>query len=404
MSWGIIGTATAPVTADISEFLAVAQQEPAPTRTRRQHPSGWEPGVDTEAGIIVHRTANPDPPEDWAEILAEFRLDPARWEVVSDSVNVRTWDAAVGDGDTARFFYFKADVRPRQTGDRADVDQLIRRISRHRYRRNRPATDAATVARVVCLADWQAGPDPDGLVDHVLRMKNAVVDLLKTDPVDALYVVGMGDMVEACWGHYEMQTFAVKLDRRQQVKLVRRLLVDLLTEWARHVDRVVVGAVPGNHGENRRGGKAATTFEDNDDLAVFEQAAEVLAANPDAYSHVRFVLPDGDMALTLDIAGTVVGFIHGHQARRGGATPRQKIETWWKGKQHAQHPIGDADILVSGHYHHAVLVEDGPRTWMQCPALALSRWWTEQGGAETKMGTLTFQVNDGGWFGYELIR
>jgi len=37
---------------------------------------------------------------------------------------------------------------------------------------------------------------------------------------------------------------------------------------------MVVGAVPGNHGESRRGSKAFTTFEDNDDLAVFEQVAE----------------------------------------------------------------------------------------------------------------------------------
>jgi hypothetical protein len=70
-----------------------------------------------------------------------------------------------------------------------------------------------------------------------------------------------------------MQTFSVELDRRQQVKLVRRMLVTMLTEWGRLPVQMVVGCVPGNHGENRRGGKAFTTFEDNDDLAVFEQAA-----------------------------------------------------------------------------------------------------------------------------------
>lgn len=392
--------------ADLDKYTGVDTPDPV-HRPSRDHPSGWEPGVDTAKGVIVTAPSeDPDAPEDWAQILAEFRLDPDKWQVDSDSVNVRTWDANLGGGEVRRFFYFKANVRPRQSGVRADVQQLTRQISRHRYRRPEPATDV-TSALVVCLSDWQAGPDPEGLVDHVLTMKNKVVDRLKDERPAMLYVVGMGDMIEACDGHYSMQTFATGAGglngRRDQVKLVRRLLVDLLTEWARHVDRMVVGAVPGNHGEDRRGGAAFTTFEDNDDLSVFEQAAEILSANEGAYGHIRFVLPDGDMSLTLDVAGTVCSFIHGHQARRGGATPRQKIETWWKGKQNAKHPAGDADILVSGHFHHFVAVEDGPRTWFQCPALALSRWFAERGGAETSMGTLTFRVGPDGWDGLRLL-
>lgn len=392
---------------DLDRYLRVATPDPV-QRPSKDHPTGWEPGVDTARGVIVTTpTTDADPPDDWADILAEFRLDPAKWQVDSDSVNVRTWDAAIGDGKVRRFFYFKADVRPRQTADHADIQALTRQISRHRYRRSTSDATETQTALVVCLSDWQAGPDPHGLVDHVLRLKNQLVDRLKTERPDVLYVVGMGDMVEGCDGHYDMQTFATGAGglngRRDQIKLVRRLLIDLLTEWARHIDRIVVGSVPGNHGESRRAGKAFTTFEDNDDLAVFEQAAEILSANPDAYRHVRFVLPDGDMSLTLDVAGTVVGFIHGHQATKG-ATPRQRLDNWWKGKQSAKHRIGDADVLVAGHLHHLVVVEDGPRTIMQCPALALSRWFTERGGSETKMGTLTFTTSPDGWDGLRVLR
>ena len=395
---------------DLSEFLDVRQDVAEPQPRRPHHPSGWEPGVDTAKGVIVAEPSeDPDPPSDWQHILEQFRLDPAKWEVVSDAVNVRTWDANLGrDPDTGepcvrRLYYYKANVRPRQRGDRADIDALVKRISAHRYRRPDTATTTAG-AMVVCLADWQTGPDPDGIVEHVLRLKNTVVDRLKQDRPASLYVIGMGDMIESCSGHYDMQLFAAKLDRREQVKLVRRLLVDLLTCWARYVDKMVVGAVPGNHGEARNGnGKADTTFEDNDDLAVFEQTAEILAANPDAYSHVRFTIPDGDMSLTLGVEGTVVGFIHGHQARRG-STPRTALETWWRGKQSDRQPVGDADVLVAGHRHHLVLVEDGPRTIMQCPALARSRWFREQGGSSTAMGTLTFRAGEGMWDGLEIIR
>ena len=388
-------------TTEFDRLLAVNTPDPV-NRPSTQHPTGWEPGVDTAKGVIVTAPSeSPDAPDDWAQILEEFRLDPAKWTVDGDSVNVRTWDAAVGDGQVRRFFYFRANVRPKVSHRDADLDALIKRISKHRYRPSAPDATEPTSALVVCLADWQAGPDPQGLVDAILRLKSDVVELLKQSKSDVLYVVGMGDMIEACDGHYAMQTFATGAGglngRRDQVKLVRRLLVSILCEWARYAPKLVVGCVPGNHGENRRDGKAFTTFEDNDDLAVFEQASEVLAANPECYGHVRFVIPDGDMSLTLDIAGTVCSFIHGHQARKGGATPRQRLENWWSGKMKAKHPVSDASLLVAGHLHHLVVVQDGPRTIMQCPAQAQSRWFEEGGGSSTKTGTLTFHVGPDGW-------
>jgi len=128
--------------------------------------------------------------------------------------------------------------------------------------------------------------------------------------VSHLYVVGLGDMVEGCDGHYASQTFSVELDRRQQVRLVRRMLVELLSDWAKLVPTGVVGADPGNHGESRKNGKFFTTPEDNDDLATFEQAQEVLTAA--GFDNISWVIPDGDMTITLDVAGTVVSFAHGH--------------------------------------------------------------------------------------------
>ena len=73
--------------------------------------------------------------------------------------------------------------------------------------------------------------------------------------------------------------------------------------------------------------------------------------------------------------------------------------------------IGDADVLVSGHYHHLQVhaegVEDSPkgRTWFQCPALDCgSSWWEIQGGAPTKQGTLTFTVDQYGWDDMKVLR
>jgi predicted phosphodiesterase len=300
-------------------------------------------------------------------------------------------------------YYYRATVIPsRDSVVSPDVDVLIREVKRRKPTAVEPQGERALV---VCLADWQAGKSDHGgveaLVERLVALKAAVParvrDLKRAGrPVSAIYVIGMGDMVEACDGHYEMQTFSVELDGRQQVKLVRRMLKDMLADWSK-LGPMVVGCVPGNHGESRKGGKAFTTFEDNNDLAVFEQVQEILAENPEAFGHVRWVIPDGDMTITLDIAGTVVAFAHGHQFGGSGLS-LAKAKGWWKNKMSSMHPTGDAKVLVFGHYHHLQVLQDGPRTIFGCPSNdGGSRWFEERGGPTTACGTLTFTCGPDGW-------
>ena len=387
------------------EFLKVQRDIEDASVQRRTHPKGWEPGVDTAKGVLTVEGGD-TPPTDWADIIRELGLDPEAWTVdESQPVQIRTWDS----GDK-RAFYYRATVIPASTASTPDVDDLIREVKR---RKPRPPKDIlAERALVVALADWQAGkPDHGGveaLVERLMALKDAVPARVKESqkagrPISALYIIGMGDMVEACDGHYDMQAFGVELDRRQQIKLVRRILTMLLTEWAKLPCRMVVGAVPGNHGQHRKGGKAFTTFEDNDDVAVFEQVAEILGANPDAFGHVSWVLPDGDMTITLDICGTVVAFAHGHQFS-GGGIPLNKARSWWQKKMAAKHPTGDADVLVYGHWHHLQVLQDGPRTIFGCPSNdGGSRWFEEQGGPTTACGTLTFVADKDGWHDLRIL-
>jgi len=387
------------------EFLKVQRDISDASVPRRSHPKGWEPGVDTAKGTLTVQ-AGETPPQDWSAIIRELGLDPEAWTVdESQPVQVRTWDS----GDR-RAFYYRATVIPAAGAAGPDVDDLIREVKR---RKPKPPKDVlAERALVVCLADWQAGKSDHGgveaLVERLMALKDAVPKRVKEAqktgrPISALYVVGMGDMVENCDGHYPQQTFSVELDRRQQVKLVRRLLTMMLSEWAKLPVKMVVGAVPGNHGENRKNGKSFTTFEDNDDLAVFEQVQEILGANPEAFGHIGWVIPDGDMTLTLDVCGTVVAFAHGHQAR-GSGIPLAKLRTWWKGKMAAMHPVGDATVLVFGHYHHLQVLQDGPRTIFGCPSNdGGSRWFEEQGGPTTACGTLTFVADQDGWHDLRIL-
>ncbi|HEY7821946.1 MAG TPA: hypothetical protein VIG24_03890, partial [Acidimicrobiia bacterium] len=325
------------------EFLKVQRDIEDAQVPRRSHPKGWEPGVDTAKGTLTVQ-AGDTPPSDWSAIIRELGLDPDVWTVdESQPVQVRTWDS----GDR-RMYYYRATVIPSAAAtDVPDIETLIREVKKRKP--GKPPTDPLEErALVVALADWQVGKSDHGgveaLIERLLALKDAVPARVRAlakagKPISHLYVVGMGDMVEGCDGHYAMQTSSVELDRRQQEKMVRRILVEMLTAWAKLPVTIVVGCVPGNHGENRKNGKAYTTFEDNSDLAVFEQAAEVLTAA--GFDGISWVIPDGDMTITLNICGTVCSFAHGHQFR-GSGIPLAKAKSWWKDKMASMHATGDA--------------------------------------------------------------
>jgi hypothetical protein len=384
------------------EFLKVQRDLQDAVVPRRSHPKGWEPGVDTAAGTLTVQGGD-TPPTDWSRIIGELGLDPEQWTVdESQPCQVRTWDS----GDR-RMYYYRATVIPtRHNAFSSDLEALIRAVQRRKGKSPQNASQSVSRALVVCAADWQAGKADHGGVEALLERLDALqravparVKELKRagKPIDALYVIGMGDLIEGCEGHYAQQTYSVQLDRRQQVRLVRRMLSSMLMEWAKLAPQLVVGTVPGNHAELRSGGKSFTTFEDNDDLAVFEQVQEAFAHNPDAYGHIAFVIPDGDMTITLDICGTVVAFAHGHQFS-GSGLALNKAKTWWKNKMASMHATGDARVLVYGHYHHLQVLQDGPRTIFGCPSNdGGSRWFEERGGPTTACGTLTFVVDKDGW-------
>lgn len=194
--------------------------------------------------------------------------------------------------------------------------------------------------------------------------------------------------------HNSMQAFQTDLDRREQSRVVRRLILRYVDTIAALVPRVVCVAVPGNHGENRNAsGKAYTTFTDNDDLAVFEQVAEILKANDERYGHVSVMLADG-LSTAVDACGAVIGLAHMHQGR-SGANPKQKVENWWKGHAMGRGAVGDADLLFTGHYHHLMISEALGRTWFQMPALDPgSAWYEEATGQHSPPGLFTVSVGE----------
>jgi hypothetical protein len=397
------------------EFLKVQRDLEDVLVPRRSHPKGWEPGVDTAKGTLTVQGGD-RPPSEWSDIIRELGLDPSVWTVdESQPVQVRTWDS----GDK-RMYYYRATVVPsRDSVAEVDVEALIREVKRRKRKPPEP-TDGSRALCVVA-ADWQAGKGNEQgsgakeLLERLFTLRDEVPKRVKAlkkagEPVDTIALLSVSDLVEGCAGHYPMQQFQTELDNREQARLVRRVLVELVKTWAPLVPNMTVATVPSNHGERRLNGKAYTNWGDNADVEVFEVVREILAENPDAYGHIRWAIPDQEMTVTLDVCGTIIGLAHGHQFR-GSGSAQQKALKWWKDMAMNRTAIGDADILVSGHLHHFTAISEGVegspkgRTHLQAPALDVgSKWFEIMGGPPTQQGTLTFTVDERGWDNLKIIR
>ena len=378
----------------MEEILAVQNELEEPKSPSRTHSQGWEPGVawNGKEGTIVTGALPAENAPNWDTILKVWGLDPDKFQVV-EPVLFNVWGDPLGQLNRQ----WKGKVVQRTVSQDADLERLVQEIKKHKF--SKPLVREEGLAMLVAISDLQLGKGEGGgtagIVARFLAGINEVEarwkELVKTGrPLSRLVVVGLGDVVESCDGHYDMQAFQTDLDRREQITVARRLLVKAITSWARFAPQVIVAAIPGNHGENRRGGKAFTTFGDNDDVAVFEQAAEVVGANPD-YDHVKFAFPKNDLTMTLDVCGTIVGLAHGHQFRGNPLT-------WWAKQALGLQRTGDSSLLLAGHLHHLVVQQSGARTFVQAPSLdGGSQWFTETQGASAPAGILTMTVGGGFW-------
>lgn len=332
-------------------------------------------------------------------LIAGWQLDPDVWEIVPGTLTVNRWQQHDASDDW--LYQYKAKLIVRGENPRADVDELVAAIARRkRGKRTPPGGDHALV---VNLADWQVGKGEGGgtpaFLDRIGANFDALEDrihrLRKQYEVGSVYLVGMGDLLERCQGNYPSQAFASDLNEREQARVVRRLLLDLVDRMARLVPDLVVACVGGNHGENRQNGKSFTTPGDNLDVGVFEAVYEACQTNVEAFGHVRFHIPDEALVVALEVAGVRCAWTHGHLASRG-ATPQQKQLTWWQGQAFGDAGprwtgLADADILTTAHYHHFSAVESHGRLWTQCPSMdGGSRWFTDATGQHSAPGTLTY--------------
>lgn len=364
-----------------------------------KHPAGWEPGVawDGHGGTLTTRPLE-SAPEDWADLLAVWDLDPDVFEVV-EPVQYRAWDANLGEGNVQRMYYYRATIRRRRAAG-LGVDELVAAIGRHKPKRPEPTGHGDSF--VVLAGDLQIGKvDGDGsvgTVDRFLAKTDAAVRRVKElrkagREIDSITLAWLGDCIEGIVSQGGSLAAAGRVDLTvtEQVRIYRRLMLHQIKAFAGLAGRIVVPVVPGNHDEAQREGKTVRRYDDSWAVEGAVAVADALQL-AGGYEHVSFVFPErDDLTITLDVEGTVCGFAHGHQFRRDAVK-------WWSGQAHGMQPIGDATLLFGAHLHHLRVEQSGAKTFVQIPALdGGSVWWRHATGQDSPPGLVTLLVGSGGW-------
>jgi hypothetical protein len=365
-----------------------------------KHPSGWEPGVawDGDSGTLTSKPLDSEP-SDWSELLAVWDLDPAVFEVI-EPVQFRAWDAPDPEGGLRRLYYYKAAIR-RRVESRESVEELLAVLGKKRPKKP-PQASGDGFAYCVPAGDLQIGkPDGDGsegTVERFATKTDAAVARLKElrklgRRIDEIVLPWLGDCVEGLVSQGGALAAAGRLDltMTEQLRVYRRLMLHQIQQFAPLAERIIVPVVPGNHDEVQRVGKVQRRYDDSWALEGAVAVADALKLAP-GYEHVSFVFPGRDeLTITLDIAGTPVGFAHGHQFGRDPVK-------WWSGQAHGMQPIGSATLLLAAHLHHLRVEQGGAKTFIQIPALdGGSTWWRHKTGQDAPAGMVSMLVGHGGW-------
>lgn len=393
--------------AAVNADLLAEQQLRAP----RSHPKGWEPGYtwDGTTGVFTTQPLA-ERPATWDEFIRDAGLDPDEVEVVGP-VNVRGWDANTGGGNIVRLHYYRLNLVRRAATSLPDIRTLMRQAKAAARRKPKTPPEQHERAVVVAFADPQTGKTASrGGTPELIARVAATYERLGNYIADANADQGVwldcGDAVESFENTSE-QDQTNDLALMSQVEVVTALEFDGIDLLCRLLPRVVAAGVGSNHCRWRAGKNNKGTPADDWGLHILRQMNYWTSRMGPAYEHLSFAIPQRhDETLALDVCGSIIGLAHGHQVTR----PNQ-IPDWWARQQLGGQAVADADILITGHWHH-LRVEpvgrnphtDRSRWWMSAPTLDNgSDWFRRTKGYDSDPALMVLTVTRDGWDNLRLL-
>lgn len=328
-----------------------------------------------------------------ADTLRRCGLAPDGYKVTGFRSTV--WTMPNGkDGISTRYTFTRTTPEPEAPA----LDELLARVQVHSPNPGRPDGDHGFL---VLLGDMQFGKiDGDGAagalrrtVDCLNRAADLLIEYRKRCDIGHVHIAWLGDHIEGFQSQGGANVWRTPLPLTDQIRLTRRVMLHAAELFAPLATRVSMAAVPGNHGEAVRiAGRGVTRYDDSHDTEALIAVHDAVQLNPAAFGHLEFFVPATDeLTVVAEVAGTVVAHAHGHQWRPG------KHFDWWRGqafnKASAMH---QADLLVAGHLHHELVDTDGPRTFIQPPAMeAESTWWRHATGTPGAPGLIVALTKQG---------
>lgn len=360
-------------------------------------PPGWTPGVEHDGRTGTLTTSAIHGAPDWSALLEVWDLDPALW-TVDEPAQVRAWDAAVGNGQVQRLYYYRASIRRRRP---VEVDDLLDAIKPIRPRRLAPAGSSAFLLAVgdLQIGEWTAEGGTPAVVERFADAVGRAVELYRRlrrrSEVGPVLLAWGGDCIQGTLSQGGALIPRLDLTVTEQLRVVRRLMLRQVEAFLPHADDITLASVPGNHDDTYRLGSGRAQAGRQDDSWAVEAAVAVRdALHLAGHDHVRFALPGVDRQdVALEVANTRVGLVHGHQWRGGF----EGVHKWWAGQAHGQTPVGGVDVLLTAHRHHLAVQESGGgKLAVQMPAVqGASAWWRTATGQHAHPGVLVGVLGDG---------
>ena len=384
----------------LQEFAkTVKDRDPRQTKKKIKHPKGFEPSAKfnqaTKSGEIVSQPQKSNN-VDWKEQLENyFGKDAYKYKVLENQAEIRYWDMA--GSPPQRLYYFKAKiVSSEQYMPDKDFKKLLASAGRLKKKTSKkPVKDSKTFC--IALADFQIGKEGteeaiERFIDYIPKIKAHVKQIQKIEPLEQVLFAGLGDLLESCSNHYNMQEFSTILDERSQQKVARRMIYTLIKEIMPLFSKGLVCFIGGNHGENRKNGKAYTTFADNKDVMLAEELQEIFKESPAYNKSLDFIIPDNELHLTIEVSDVAILLLHGHQMK-GAGNSQAKARKWLSDQAFSRNATADADIVLHGHYHFFSAYESSDRLILQAPTLdSGSEWFENTKGDKSRAGMLTFVI------------
>ena len=360
-------------------------------RVNKPPKEAWRPQLelDADGGYFV-ATPRQEEVTNAEDLLAEFNLDPKDWIVVS--VRRSKWE---GGRSGEWLNSYRVSLKPRSyAGTLLDATELEREIKKWRPpRAAKPATGDLTA--IYAIGDTQWGKDAgDGTAGTVGRVRRALSEALlrqqeiKKRGVGPIALPQMGDCIEGTVSQGGRIMGRLDLDLTSQIRVGRRVLMEWVKAFAPLTNELIIPVVPGNHDETTR--QVIVDPMDSWQVEIVQQVLDICKENPDL-AHVTGRFPERDnTTLAVNLSGTMVGFAHGHQLR--------DPQKWWQGQALGDTPVGQADVLITAHYHHYAVKQFNHRLWVQTPALdGGSHWFSDRTGmgGRTPTGIVSLVVGEG---------